>query len=206
MAVHGKKDKDRLKAVLLEVFGTSDDEDDSSGQYQRINGLHHCRNHVDHALQETTVKGVEAEGWFENAEMNQAMCFGSLPNWAKGLTDALPTDLLSRKIRSRQPLFDQLTVNVYAPGEGIKAHVDLERFEDGIAIVSLGSAAVMDFTRDECHERLLLQPGDVLLLEGDARYQWKHGIAAVPSEQFGGLHIQRGWRKSITFRKLVPEG
>ncbi|BDA44448.1 probable Alkylated DNA repair protein alkB homolog 8 [Coccomyxa sp. Obi] len=206
MAAQEGKDRDRVKAVLLEVFGTSDDEDDSSEQHPRINGLYHCRNHVNRALQETTMKGVEAEGWFETAEMNQAMCFGSLPGWAKDLADALPTDLFSRKIQSRQPLFDQLTVNVYAPGEGITAHVDLDRFEDGIAIVSLGSAAIMDYTRDECHERLLLQPGDVLLLEGEARYQWKHGIAAVATEQFGGLHIQRGWRTSITFRKLVPGG
>ena len=67
-------------------------------------------------------------------------------------------------------MFDQLTANVYEPGEGICAHVDLHKFEDGIAIVSLGSAAVMDFTFGSCHERLLLRPGDVLLLEGDARW------------------------------------
>lgn len=206
MAAHEGKDRDSLKAVLLELFGTSDDEDDSLKQHGRINGLHHCRNYVNDTLQETTMKGVQAEGWFENTEMNQAMCFGSLSDWAKDLANALPTDLFSRKIRSRQPLFDQLTVNVYAPGEGIRPHVDLERFEDGIAILSLGSAAVMVFTKDECHERLLLQPGDVLLLEGDARYDWKHGIGAVATEHFGGLHIKRGWRTSITFRKLVPEG
>lgn len=85
------------------------------------------------------------------------------------------------QIRSRQPLFDQLTANVYEPGEGICAHVDLHKFEDGIAIVSLGSAAVMDFTFGSCHERLLLRPGDVLLLEGDARWAQKmpkycHGL------------------------------
>lgn len=126
MAAHREKDSDHLKAVLLEVFGTTDDEDDSSGQ-ERINGLHHCQNHVDHALhfdgstclaclwshlagkqvlthflclgsQDTTLKGVEAEGWFENAGMNQAMCFGSLPDWAKDLTDALPTALFSTKV------------------------------------------------------------------------------------------------------------
>lgn len=86
------------------------------------------------------------------------------------------------QIQSRQPLFDQLTVNMYAPGEGITAHVDLERFEDGIAIVSLGCAAVMDFTRGECHERLLLQPGDVLLLEGDARWDDSpHGVHLILS-------------------------
>lgn len=28
----------------------------------------------------------------------------------------------------------------------------------------------MNFTRGSCHERLLLRPGDVLLLEGEARW------------------------------------
>lgn len=46
------------------------------------------------------MKGMEAEGWFEKAGMNQAMCFGSLPDWAKDLADALPTDLFSRKVAS----------------------------------------------------------------------------------------------------------
>lgn len=73
------------------------------------------------------------------------------------------------QIWDRKPVFDQMTVNRYAPGEGICAHVDLPRFEDGIAIVSLGSSAVMDFTCGSCHERLLLEPGDVLMLEGEAR-------------------------------------
>lgn len=71
-------------------------------------------------------------------------------------------------------------------GGGITAHVDLERFEDGIAIVSLGSAAVMDFTRDECHESLLLQPGDVLLLEGDAK--WDEGPRGVHLTVFVALY------------------
>ena len=44
------------------------------------------------------MKGVQAEGWFEKTEMNQAMCFGSLPDWAKELADALPTNLFSSKV------------------------------------------------------------------------------------------------------------
>lgn len=68
------------------------------------------------------------------------------------------------------PLFDQLIVNRYQPGEGITPHIDLARFEDGIAIVSLGSAAVMQFTLDGLIEPVLLSPGDVLLLCSDARW------------------------------------
>ncbi|CAM6109029.1 unnamed protein product [Calypogeia fissa] len=49
------------------------------------------------------------------------------------------------RILERDPFFDQMIVNMYQPGEGISAHVDLLRFEDGIAVVSLESACVMSF-------------------------------------------------------------
>ena len=69
----------------------------------------------------------------------------------------------------RRPLFDQLIVNLYQPGEGLKPHVDLLRFQDGIAIVSLQSSAILAFTRGEEVVDVRLDPGDLLLLEGEAR-------------------------------------
>ena len=70
---------------------------------------------------------------------------------------------------ARQPLFDQLIANKYEPGEGLKPHVDLMRFQDGIAIVSLQASAVLSFTKGERKHGVLLSPGDLLLLEGEAR-------------------------------------
>ena len=46
----------------------------------------------------------------------------------------------------RKPRYDSLAVNSYESGEGIRPHVDLLRYEDGIAIVSLMSAVNMDFS------------------------------------------------------------
>ncbi len=65
--------------------------------------------------------------------------------------------------------FDQIAVNRYEPVEGICAHVDLLRFAEGIAILSLGSPALMSFTHGRSTRNILLEPGDLLLLEGDAR-------------------------------------
>ncbi|KAG0043064.1 hypothetical protein BGZ83_011882 [Gryganskiella cystojenkinii] len=45
----------------------------------------------------------------------------------------------------RLPLFDQSIMNLYTPGEGLKPHVDLARFDDGIVIISLVSGINMDF-------------------------------------------------------------
>ncbi|KAF8644449.1 hypothetical protein AX16_008448 [Volvariella volvacea WC 439] len=97
----------------------------------------------------------------------------------------------------------QAIINLYRPGEGISSHVDLlGRFGDGIIGVSLGSGCVMKFDRDDDEPRrvsegkdeekdknpegggargrdrwdLYLPRNTVLVLSGDARYKWKHGI------------------------------
>ena len=57
---------------------------------------------------------------------------------------------------NREPLFDQMIINVYHPGQGIKAHVDLAKFDDGIASVSLGSTCVMLFARQQVQVRVHL--------------------------------------------------
>lgn len=174
-----------------------------------------------------------------------------------------------RALLARRPLFNQMIANWYAPSEGIRAHVDLLRFDDGIAILSLLSPCVMSFARashpgpcpyTSCttagnaplssektaaqgtptqstsqapgqqaaelnaareatdsqvpslcrageHEgQALLQPGDLLLLWGEARYMWSHAILRDGQHQYwAGGRIPCKERISITLRKLVPE-
>jgi len=126
----------------------------------------------------------------------------------------------------------QAILNLYHPGEGIKAHVDLlNRFGDGIIVVSFGSGIAMDFEKvtEEGQDRegvtcssLWLEPRSVLVLEGDARYCWTHGIAARPGDWVEALSsedvledeakvevpeaewVLRGVRVSITLRWLLP--
>ncbi|CAN0878036.1 Alkylated DNA repair protein ALKBH8 homolog [Linum grandiflorum] len=155
--------------------------------------------------------------------IEKAMRFGDLPPWAIELGDSVreavvlgeeatgslpfPTDVLSR-----EPLFDQLIANRYQPGEGICAHVDLMRFEDGIAIVSLESPCVMHFSRatqESCDEEekvaVYLSPGSLVLLSGDARYAWKHEINRKPGFQiWQGQELDQFQRTSITLRRLCP--
>ncbi|CAI5531605.1 unnamed protein product [Closterium sp. Naga37s-1] len=50
---------------------------------------------------------------------------------------------LTRCVLQREPLFDQMIANWYSGDQGIKPHVDLLRFDDGIAILSLLSPCVM---------------------------------------------------------------
>lgn len=94
--------------------------------------------------------------------------------------------------------------------QGICAHVDLLRFEDGISIVSLESSCVMHFTHvgDEDGEGgkkipVYLTPGSLVLMSGEARYHWKHEINRKPGFQmWEGQEIIQKRRTSITLRRL----
>ncbi|XP_010522779.1 PREDICTED: alkylated DNA repair protein alkB homolog 8 [Tarenaya hassleriana] len=200
-------------------------------QVEEINGLWICRNFLSSHHQSSLLSAILNEGWFAEESHNQAMRFGDLPSWAIKLSDSirdavesinpdainnssaemsvlpLPTDLLWR-----EPLFDQLIVNMYKPGEGICAHVDLLRFEDGIAVVSLGSPCVMGFSRggDEASSNgekvdVFLDEGSLILMSGEARYLWKHEINRKPGFQiWDGTELDQKLRISVTLRKLCP--
>lgn len=50
---------------------------------------------------------------------------------------------------------------------------------------------------------ILLCPGDVLALSGDARYKWQHGIKEQLYDEYQDEIIKRGTRISVTLRKLI---
>mmetsp|Transcript_13542 Transcript_13542/g.32341 ORF Transcript_13542/g.32341 Transcript_13542/m.32341 type:complete len:353 (+) Transcript_13542:1-1059(+) len=147
----------------------------------------------------------------------------ALPDFCAGLLDRIVrSDLLP------QPP-DQLTVNEYQPGVGIALHVDAHSsFEDGIAALTLGAGIVMEFRRPEAdaggkvsvgkHHRLSLPPSNsklaeqknvwlpansLLILRGESRYSWQHGIAWRKTDCIcEGQAVPRGRRVSFTFRSV----
>ncbi|KNE55604.1 hypothetical protein AMAG_01494 [Allomyces macrogynus ATCC 38327] len=198
---------------------------------------------------------------------NQSMHFGlPLPPWIADIAASIHAHFQSLDPpRDPAHLFDQLIMNGYAPGDGIVPHVDLVRFADGVAVLSLDAPLVMDVTRvppgdqqaerayagerlgpvdsvelfgtktddvppvatdDEIAElvaagpwthwvthdwaRVLLVPGSLLVLEGDARWRWAHGIRFATEDWWPMLSgewrlVPRRPRSSITFRKLIPD-
>jgi hypothetical protein len=54
--------------------------------------------------------------------------------------------------------------------------------------------------------RLLLEPGDVLAMHGEARYRWTHAIEATTEDRWQGRRIPRGMRASITLRRVCAAG
>ncbi|XP_011311375.1 alkylated DNA repair protein alkB homolog 8 [Fopius arisanus] len=106
-----------------------------------------------------------------------------------------------------QFIYDQLTINRYLPGQGIPPHIDTHSvFEDPILSLSLGSACVMDFRKKEKKIGILLPPRSLLVMSGESRYTWSHGICPrhsdIVSEDNGMTTRPRGIRTSFTFRKV----
>ncbi|XP_076645942.1 tRNA (carboxymethyluridine(34)-5-O)-methyltransferase ALKBH8 [Halictus rubicundus] len=103
--------------------------------------------------------------------------------------------------------YDQLTINHYLPGQGIPPHVDTHSvFEDSILSLSLGSACIMDFKRGDKKVDILLPSRSLLIMSGEARYAWSHGICPrhndVVKSTDGTTTQSRSTRVSFTFRKV----
>ena len=98
---------------------------------------------------------------------------------------------------------EQCVINEYEPGVGIHPHIDSTLFGDQVINISLGADIVMDFYSpgDEQKKSVLLPRRSLLLKEGKARFDWKHGIAYRKSDKLeDGMVLKRNKRISITFR------
>ncbi|KAJ7320144.1 hypothetical protein JRQ81_019655 [Phrynocephalus forsythii] len=115
---------------------------------------------------------------------------------------------------------DQLTVNQYEPGQGIPPHIDTHSaFEDEITSLSLGAEIVMDFKHPDGQTLAVMLPQrSLLVMSGESRYLWTHGITprkfdvvqasegqrvGTVTADIGDLTLnKRGTRTSFTFRKV----
>ncbi|KAJ7141875.1 hypothetical protein C8R43DRAFT_1016728 [Mycena crocata] len=142
---------------------------------------------------------------------------GLLSTMASLLAPSLPPEIHALLFPKEPTHARQAILNLYHPGEGITPHVDLlSRFGDGIVGISLGSSCVMQFSRVENKEgaedvrplQLFLPERSMIVLSGDARYDWTHGIEKRTVDLIGGADanqiVERGVRLSITFRWLLP--
>ncbi|HEY0046353.1 MAG TPA: alpha-ketoglutarate-dependent dioxygenase AlkB, partial [Flavobacterium sp.] len=92
------------------------------------------------------------------------------------LINNLAEKLVESKILAHQP--NQVIINEYAPGQGIRPHKDRNYFDNQICGVNLGSGCVMRFIK--------IKGGDVVdveiprrslyVMQDDARYKWNHAI------------------------------
>lgn len=102
---------------------------------------------------------------------------------------------------------NQLTVNEYVCGKGIRLHVDTHAaFKGPILSLSLASDVVMVFrhTADHTRRKLVRLPRrSLLIMSNQARLFWEHGIMYKKTDKFEGVdkRTKRGTRVSLTFRQ-----
>ena len=139
--------------------------------------------------------------------LDGAARIGPLPEWPAQMSYMVreaASEEAKRLLNPQRP-FEQAIINEYLPGQGIAPHIDRGCFGPVVATVSLGSAANMDFccesTGDEYVQRL--EPRSLVLLCGDARFEWRHGIAKRQSDTLNGQKTKRQRRVSITFRTIA---
>jgi alkylated DNA repair dioxygenase AlkB len=137
---------------------------------------------------------------YKSRRIDPDMYLGALPSWIAPLAQRL-----FEEGYSPAPL-DQVIVNEYLPGQGIAPHVDcIPCFGESIISLSLGGPCVMAFSPlpSGADVPLLLESGSLLVMQGEARYRWKHGIPARKSDVIAGQVIPRGRRLSLTFRQVI---
>ena len=174
-----------------------------------VPGLRYVPGYLDGPAHDALVAIVDALEWQPTGDGRRLQFYGywyhhtkgmyrvgDLPGWAGALAVRLHRDGLMAEVA------DQVIVNDYMPGQGIRPHIDLEVFAEEIVSLSLGSPWVMDFIHASAGRRsLLLDARSALVMSGAARHEWQHAIPARNSDEWQGRRIERSRRVSLTFRK-----
>jgi alkylated DNA repair dioxygenase AlkB len=117
----------------------------------------------------------------------------------------LSQHMVEQKVIQLQP--DQVIINEYVPGEGIKPHKDRAYYENQICGVNLGSGCIMRFIRGNNEEVIDVEipRRSVYVMQDDARKKWKHAIPPRKKDNIDGNVKHRERRVSITYRKVKPK-
>ena len=165
----------------------------------------HCVQSVDsatHQWRSDLSRRVQHYGWrydYKVRTITSDMKIGALPNWLSQLALRLYEET---RLFHRVP--EQVIVNEYLPGQGISMHTDHPGFGPTVSTISLLDDWEMDFSRNwKLKSPALLQRGSCVLLTGEARSVWQHGIALRKSEMLACGRRERGRRLSLTFRTVV---
>lgn len=181
-----------------------------------IEGLVYRENWLSETESATYLKAVDETAWMEDLQRRvqhfgyrydykarkivAEAYLGPLPKWSMPMVERM----MAEGIFGEMP--DQLIVNEYLPGQGISKHVDcVPCFTDTIVSITLGSSAVMQLRNPQTAEMrpILLMPGSLLKLSGEARYEWQHEIPGRQTDTWQGRKIPRSRRVSLTFRKVI---
>ena len=152
---------------------------------------------------------VQHYGWrydYASKGVAEDTRLGPLPDWLLSIAERLHQEGFFEGVP------DQVIINEYQPGQGIAPHIDRETFGPTVATISLCDCWPMEFTPigtktdHNGKSELFLSVGSLLVLKGDARNKWLHGIAKRKSDKHEPQKKERRPRQrriSVTFRTVI---
>lgn len=198
---------------MYDIFGNSIV---NVNDISNVTGLTYVPNFLSKEEEISLIESIMSEKWltdikrrvqhygykydYKSRSIDYSMFIGPLPSWALLYANKLQQEKHIDKVP------DQLIVNEYLPGQGIANHTDCEPcFDETIISISLGSNCIMDFINLKTKQKVqvLLKRRSLVILNGDARYKWSHGIPKRKTDEFNGRRFERGTRISMTFRKVI---
>jgi alkylated DNA repair dioxygenase AlkB len=181
-----------------------------------IPGLHYIPAYLDADEQADLLDTIDQQRWnsemarrvqhygyrydYKKRAVDESMYLGPLPDWLIALAERM------KRAGWIDGMPDQVIINEYEPGQGIASHVDcIPCFGDTIISLSLGSPCVMIFSSliTAAQSQIFLEPGGLIVMQGEARHRWRHGIPARKTDLCDGQVSKRGRRVSVTFRQVV---
>ncbi|SFE67466.1 2OG-Fe(II) oxygenase superfamily protein [Chitinophaga sp. CF118] len=181
-----------------------------------VQGLTYIPNYITKQEGNNLINAINGEIWLSDIKrrvqhygykydykarsIDYAMYLGALPHWVLPISKRL----YAENHIEHEP--DQLIINEYHPGQGIANHVDCEPcFGETIISLSLSSYCIMDFIHLKTKEKVevMLEPCSLVVINGDARHNWSHGIAQRKTDIHNNQKINRTLRISMTFRKVL---
>lgn len=178
-----------------------------------IPGLRYIPNFITQQHEDMIVADIDSRPWSEGLK-RRVQHYGYEYNYLRRQIDVsmkaaplVPWMVAYSKLLVKKGIFliepDQVIMNEYEPGQGIFNHIDCPPcFKDNIISISLLSGCLMQFHKGKQKLGLYLEPRSLLLLSGEARYEWTHGI---PARKKDG-DIPRSRRISATFRTVILGG
>lgn len=179
-----------------------------------ISGLTYIADFISESEESDLTSTIDANSWltdlkrrtqhygykydYTKKSIDTSMSLGPLPSWLTLIVSKLILTNIMTDV-------DQVIVNEYIPGQGISKHTDcVPCFGDTIASLSLGSTCAMELEHYQSGKKgtIMLAPRSLLVLSGEARYDWMHAIPARKQDVFQNSTLERSRRISLTFRTI----
>lgn len=165
----------------------------------------------DDATEENLIKEIDSQQWIVDYdrklqyygyrnELESPFGLIEYPIPIPTLIRELANEIFENDLLKYQP--DQVIINEYLPGQGIRPHKDRNYYENQICGVNLGSDCIMRFTRNKVVVDIEIPRRSIYIMQDDARSKWLHSIPPRKKDKVDGTIKIRDRRISITYRKV----